>query len=221
MNKYFKEAVLWSIIGMPYLYLARFWNDLPQKFPIHFNFSGQPDNWANKQLLLILPISMGVGIYLLLLLAPIIDPKKKLVQMGHKYYFFRFMLTFFFSLLITYILHTSKTGKLNHPHLLFTLIGFLFAIVGNYLQIIRPNYFFGIRTPCTLENESVWQKTHRLSSRIWMAAGVTIAILSFLISTNTTLAIISSSIILLAVALPIIFSYFIFQKEKSIHLTSK
>lgn len=36
-----------------------------------------------------------------------------------------------------------------------------FAILGNYLTALRPNYFIGIRTPWTLENADTWRAPHR------------------------------------------------------------
>ena len=31
---------------------------------------------------------------------------------------------------------------------------------------LKQNYFIGIKTPWTLENEMVWKKTHRITARI-------------------------------------------------------
>jgi uncharacterized membrane protein len=214
MNKYLKEAVLWVLIILPYIYLATVWNNLPNTVPTHFNLSGNADGWSGKTTLLFLPGAMVLGIYLLMLLIPFLDPKRKIQQMGDKYYTFRFMLTIFFSLLATYIISVSKTGSLKNPNILIALIGALFAMLGNYFQTIRPNYFIGIRTPWTLENEQTWKKTHRLGGKLWMAGGVLIVILSFFISNNAALVIIFGAIISILVIIPVVYSYTEFQKQK-------
>ena len=136
--------------------------------------------------------------------------------MGVKYYNFRFMLTFFFSLFATYLLFVSNSGSLKNPNLLIGLIGALFAMLGNYFQTVRPNYFIGIRTPWTLENELIWKKTHRLGGRLWMAGGVLIAILSFFIKSNSALAITFGAILSVMVIVPVVYSYTEFLKEKNL-----
>ena len=214
MNKYVKESLLWALIVLPYVYLAIVWNKMPDHVPTHFNIAGNADAWSGKTSLIFLPGALGIGIYLLLLLIPVLDPKKKIRNMGDKYYTFRFMLTFFFSLFATYLLYISNSGSLKNPNLLIGLIGALFAILGNYFQTIRPNYFIGIRTPWTLENEQTWKKTHRLGGRLWMAGGVLIVFISFIISSNNALAITFAIILSVMVIVPVVYSYIEFQKEK-------
>jgi uncharacterized membrane protein len=150
-----------------------------------------------------------------MLIIPILDPKKKIQQMEGKYYTFRFILTFFFSFLAAYILYTSKTESIN-PILLYGSMGALFAIFGNYFQTVRPNYFIGIRTPWTLENEQVWKKTHRLGGRLWIAGGVLIAIFAFFINNKQMFFIIFGLILFIMIIVPIVFSYTEFRKIKNI-----
>ena len=220
MNKYLKELVLWILIVLPYVYLATIWNKLPEQVPTHFNIAGNVDAWSGKTTLIFLPGALGIGIYLLMLLIPFLDPKRKIQQMGDKYYTFRFMLTFFFSILATYLLFISSAGSLKNPNILIALIGALFAMLGNYFQTVRPNYFIGIRTPWTLESGQTWKKTHRLGGRLWMAGGVLIVFLSFIIRSNLSLAITFGAILSVMVVVPIVFSYTEFQKEKN-NISSK
>lgn len=214
MNKYFKEFILWAFIILPYVYLATIWNELPAQVPTHFNIDGVADDWSAKTTLLFVPSLLAIGIYCLLLIMPLLDPKKRIQEMGDKYFTLRFMLTVFFSILSTYLLYVSKEGELNNPNILFALIGSLFAMLGNYFQTIRPNYFIGIRTPWTLESESVWKKTHRLGGQIWITGGVLIVMFAFFMSNRYLFAIVFGIIICLMVIVPVVFSYTEFQKAK-------
>jgi uncharacterized membrane protein len=216
MNKYLKESLLWAFIALPYVYLATIWNELPEQVPTHFNIEGVANDWSSKTTLLLIPGALGIGIYFLMFIIPVLDPKKKIQQMGDKYYTLRFMLTIFFSLLATYLLYVSSTGSLKNPNMLFALIGALFAMFGNYFQTVRPNYFIGIRTPWTLENEQVWKNTHRLGGRLWIVSGILITILAFFINNNHLFSIIFGVIIFLMVIVPVIFSYTEFHKGKNI-----
>jgi uncharacterized membrane protein len=215
MKTYSKEIPLWVLILLPYAYLATVWKKLPDRVPTHFSMEGIPNDWSDKSTLLILPGLVGLGIYLLMLFIPSLDPKKKIQEMGGKYYTFRLMLGLFISLILTYGLCLSSGGAFKNPYMMFALIGAFFAMLGNYFQTIRPNYFIGIRTPWTLENENVWKKTHRLGGQIWMAGGAIIVILSLMIYNNQSFMFFFLAIIACMVLIPIVYSYMLFQKERN------
>jgi len=211
MNKYFKESILWILILLPLVYLTILWNGLPEQIPTHFDLSGNPNGWSDKNGLIYLLASLGIGTYLLMLFIPRFDPKKKIQQMGDKYYSIRLLMTFFMTLISIYILYTGNGNKLN-PGYLIGLIGAFDTVFGNYLQTVKPNYFIGIRTPWTLENEQTWRNTHRLAGRMWMLGGLLIVIMSFALSSNFTLGILFAIITLIIVLVPIIYSYTQFKK---------
>lgn len=50
-----------AMIALPILY----WNQLPEKMPIHFGATGKPDAWAGKASVWLLP-AVGVFVYLLM-----------------------------------------------------------------------------------------------------------------------------------------------------------
>jgi uncharacterized membrane protein len=54
------------------------------------------------------------------------------------------------------------------------LIGLLLIVIGNYMGEIKSNWFVGIRTPWTLSNERVWNKTHHFGGRVFVLAGLLI-----------------------------------------------
>jgi uncharacterized membrane protein len=214
MNKYFKEAVLWVLIAIPFVYLALIWSNLPEKVPTHFGSDGTVDGWSGKTSLIFITGLPGIGIYLLMLIIPVLDPKKKIEQMGSNYYKLRFIITLFFSLLMTYCLYLSNVGTMKSPNVLFALVGLLFASLGFYFPTLKSNYFIGLRTPWTLESEQVWIKTHRLAGPIWMTGGLLITFLSFIITDHQVMLYLLFALLLIMAIIPIIFSYTEFQKEK-------
>lgn len=52
-------------------------------------------------------------------------------------------------------------------------------VFGNFIQKVKPNYFLGIRTPWTLSSERVWKDTHRVSSKIFVLAGILMMLAAF------------------------------------------
>ena len=214
MSKYLKEAILLIIVLLPLMYLTFVWKSLPDIVPTHFNIEGKADDWSSKTALIYITGGITFGIYLLMLIIPYIDPKKKIEQMGNKYFNLRFILSLFMSILATYIIYITKVGTMEGSNGLFIIIGALFAMLGNYFQTVRANYFVGIRTPWTLENENVWKKTHRLGGQIWMAGGILIIILALILNNNNLFAILFGVILAIIIIIPIVYSYIEFQKEK-------
>lgn len=211
MNKFLKESILWVFILIPLVYLATIWKNLPAQIATHFDLGGSPNGWSSKNGLITMMIGLGFGTYLLMLFIPKFDPKKKIEQMGEKYYSLRLLMTIFMSALSFYILYVGNKGVIN-PNLLIALIGTLYVVLGNYLQTLKPNYFIGIRTPWTLENEETWKKTHRLGGKLWLAGGLLTMAISLVASSHLVLAISFGIITFIITIIPVIFSYTQFKK---------
>jgi len=113
-----------------------------------------------------------------------------------------------------FILYSAKTQSLFGPDSPIILIGLLFTIIGNYMPSIKPNYFIGIRTPWTLENEMVWTKTHQLAGKLWFPAGLIVILLSLTIRDHQLMHVIFLSITAIIALVPIVYSYIIFKKSQ-------
>jgi uncharacterized membrane protein len=57
--------------------------------------------------------------------------------------------------------------------------GVLLLVVGNYLGKARQNQFIGLKTPWTLANATVWDKTQRFTGRGMVLGGVVLVALGF------------------------------------------
>jgi len=91
-------------------------------------------------------------------------------------------------------------------------VGLLFAVVGNYMYNIKPNYFAGIRLPWTLENEDNWKKTHMLAGKLWFAGGLLVALTALFLPDKIAL-IFTFSIIILLTIIPTVYSYRLYKKQ--------
>jgi uncharacterized membrane protein len=208
-----KEFPIIGFVLLPFIYLAYLWNSLPEKVPIHWNYKGEIDDWGTKYSLVGVLFLLPVFTYVLMLLIPKIDPKKRIEFMGGKYYQIKFVLVVFMSVLALYIIHSSNSQTLSSPNIVLVLIGLLFMALGNYFKVIKQNYFLGIKTPWTLESEEVWKLTHILAGKLWIVGGLLIVIFSLVIpeDINFYLFIIITAIITIV---PIVYSYLIFRKLK-------
>ena len=156
---------------------------------------------------------MLVGItYFVFLIIPSIDPKQKLQNMGNKLNNLRMILTLFMSGLAVFILY-SVQQKTSNPSFVLAIIGLLFAFLGNYFKTIKPNYFIGIRTPWTLENEEVWKKTHLMGGKLWFVGGLLMA-LTFVLPNKIQFYTFIGIVTVISIV-PIVYSYLEFKKIKN------
>lgn len=212
MEKIKKEIPFITIAILPFAYLAYLWNRLPEKVPMHWNGSGEIDDYGNKTELLFM-LSLVVGLpYLIFLVIPHIDPKQKLQNMGNKLNNLRLILSLFMSALAVFILYSVQQVTSN-PTFIFAILGLLFAFLGNYFKTIKPNYFIGIRTPWTLENEEVWKKTHLLGGKMWFVGGLLMA-MTFVLPEPLNQYVFLGIIAVITV-IPIVYSYLEFKKQKN------
>ena len=212
MEKFKKEIPFIAIALIPFVYLIYIWNRLPEKVPMHWNGAGENELYGEKQELVAM-LFMLVGIsYFVFLIIPYADPKQKLQNMGNKLNIIRTILTIFMSTLAVYILYNTQQ-KSSNPGFVFAIIGLLFAFLGNYFKTIKPNYFIGIKTPWTLENEEVWKKTHLMGGKLWFVGGLLMA-MTFVLPNKIQFYTFMGITAVISIV-PIVYSYLEFKKTKN------
>ncbi len=205
-----KELPYLLIIAIPFIYLAFIWHALPEKVPMHWNINGDIDRYGSKTELLWVTLMLPVSLYLIMLVIPKIDPKGQIKKMANKYGQIKFLLTTFMSFLALFIIYSAKTRTLANPNYVLMFIGVLYIILGNYFKTIKPNYFIGIRTPWTLENEQVWKRTHALAGKMWFTGGFLIILSGLMLNKSTNLYVFLAITFLITV-IPVYYSYRKFQ----------
>lgn len=150
-----------------------FYNNLPERIATHWNFAGQVDGWGSGQAQAIFFPLLIVGMYILFLLIPYLDPKKERYEQFNKiYHIFKSIIL---ALIVVIYLVVGLNGlgyNLPVGVIIPGLIGLLFIVIGNYMGKIKMNWFMGIRTPWTLSSEEVWNKTHRFGGKMFILAGL-------------------------------------------------
>ncbi len=205
-----KEITVICIVLLPFIYLAYVWFDLPKEVPVHWNLKGEIVGYGNKTQLILIPILLPLLTYFIFLIIPKIDPKNKLNNMGNKFQVIKFFLTTFMSILALLIIYSAENSSFFNLNYLILLFGILYIILGNYFKTIKPNYFLGLRTPWTLENEIVWKETHKLAGKLYFICGFIIILSSLIINKglNMKIFLVSTSI---TIIIPVIYSYIKFK----------
>lgn len=150
MDKFLKRIV-WLIIIVPAVYLAIIWNKMPQMIATHFDINGDANKFSTKKEFLIflgIMILVSGGIYLILTNIYRIDPKKYAADNKYRLQRLAFAVVVFMTAISLMVIYAGVHGKVRlNIRYLFALMGLLWAIVGNYMHNIKPNYFtaFGYR----------------------------------------------------------------------------
>ena len=158
-----------------------FYSRFPERVPTHWDFAGNVNGYSSRTVGAFLVPGMLVGMYLLFLAIPYIDPKKeRYAQFRKVYHFFKAFLILFMA--IIYFIASLNAMGYNIPvgSWVPLLVGVMFVGLGNYMGKIKPNWFMGIRTPWTLSSEEVWNKTHRFGGKVFMLGGVIMAVIGAL-----------------------------------------
>jgi uncharacterized membrane protein len=156
-------------IFLPFIYLASVYGGLPDEIPIHFDWRGNADGWGPKYILWFLPT---IGIPLILLVNAAIISNFGKTEPADKQRNIGLITLVFTSLLLCYIIYGAGTGNYDGLGGLSILFGLLFGALGNYLPVLKPNAFVGIRVPPTLKSAVKWTKTHRFAGPLFLVGGV-------------------------------------------------
>ncbi len=208
------DLVLLVITIIPFIYLLIIWNEIPKVIPLHWNFKGEIDNYGPKSILFLLIPGIPLFVHLLFLLMPFADPKGKISQMGNKYMRIKFITVGLMALVATYITAISTALLDFSIHTITLILSVVFMAFGNYFKVIKPNYFLGIRTPWTLENEIVWKKTHELGGKLWFFGGMILIAFYFLLPANWVLPLFATVTIFITLT-PVLYSYLYYRKHSS------
>lgn len=147
--------------------------------PVHFNALGEADGWAGAGLGLFLLPLLALALLGLQGLLPRLDPRgENLRKSGKALATIWVAVALLLAVVQAQVVAMSLGLAGPTPKLPLLLTGGLFVAMGNVLGKLRSNFTVGIRTPWTLDNERVWDQTHRFGGKVFVAAGLLLVVLS-------------------------------------------
>ncbi len=209
MKQYKGKIILTSIITLlPMLVGVLLWNKLPDTVATHFGSNGEANGWSSKAFAVFgLPAFLFV-VHIFCVAVTLNDPKKRNIG--------KMMLTMIFWIVpVCSIIANGSTFayalgiQVDFNLVVGGMLGILFLVLGNYMSKNQQNYTVGIRLPWTLNSEENWNKTHRLASKLWVAAGIVFLLNIFLRSD-----VILIGALVLTVVIPAVYSFILYKKEQ-------
>jgi len=219
LKKYQTLLLQWLITCIPVIYYLSLWNLLPEEVPTHYDFNLRPDDFHSKGFMLGILIFMGlivVGSSAMILNGNSIDSKRKVEQDNPIMKTTSWVVTIFISGIMLMIVLMTKNYCIKQPiesfeKIIFIVLCLFFICLGFLMKNVKPNNFFGVRTPWTLASDDVWKKTHLLSSKIWVWGNLILGTIILITPNNYSASIFISGILLLT-AMPVYYSYRLYSK---------
>ncbi|HYU32172.1 MAG TPA: SdpI family protein [Thermoanaerobaculia bacterium] len=164
-----------AFIAGAYAFSLAVYARLPERIPSHWNAAGQVDGWSSRALGAFLMPTVALGIWLLFLVLPRIDPRRaNYARFGSTYSLVVAAVILFQVAIHVLVLGAALGWPIAIDTVMIVGIGLLFLLLGNVLPRVRPNWFIGIRTPWTLSSDRAWEKTHRVGGYLFSAAGLVV-----------------------------------------------
>jgi immunity protein, SdpI family len=210
-----------ALVIAPFVVIAGFWNQMPERIPIHWNIRGEIDGWASKSFGLLITPLIGFLAVALCHVVSWLDPKlranlDKTDRMNKVLQILRLAFAAFFDAVFGVQLAVAFGHKIAAARVLAWCLLLLFAILGNYLPNLRPSYFVDIRTPWTLEDAETWRATHRLGGKLMFFGSLLLLISEFFVSAGI-FTFLFVSFILLLVLWSFLYSWHHFRTHGATH----
>lgn len=185
------------------------------EMPGHWNFAGKADGYVNKTVgIYLLPV-IALILYLSMLVIPKIEVyQKNLEGFDQQFWGFRVVLVFVMGAIYVATLLPSLGywGNIDPVWIMVPAIALLFFYVGYMLNFTKRNYFIGVRTPWTLADEKIWEKTNHLASKLFWICGV-LTLVSLISPADFRLWIILLPVVLAAI-IATLYSLYEYKKAK-------
>ncbi|HVB63895.1 MAG TPA: SdpI family protein [Nitrolancea sp.] len=201
------EVPQWLMVAAMFVAAIVVWPTVSSRIPVHWNSAGKVDGYGGKaEGLLLLPV-IALGIYLLLLFIPRIDPgRANYAQFSGPYLIVRYAVLVMMAAIYGISLMAIKGVGFDMTRVILGIIGLLFIVLGNVMGKVRPNWFVGVRTPWTLSSKRSWVRTHRLAGWLFTLAGL-IFLALVPVNVSKALPVIIFCVVGVVAVVPIVYSY--------------
>jgi uncharacterized membrane protein len=206
-----RYAVAWLLVLAGFAVVLALYPRMPAVVPTHWDAHGRVNGSMPKQWGAFIGPLVGLGMVALLSVLPRISPDQFSMERFARVWTTIVTGLAAFIFVVTVAITLAGAGlPVDVARIIAFAIGGLFALLGNFMGKLTPNFFAGIRTPWTLSNDEVWLRTHRLGGRLFFGAGLAAAV-GAVVSPEAGLAAILTGAVVAGVV-PVVYSYLLHRK---------
>lgn len=184
--------------------------ELPTRMATHWNAAGQPDGTMPKAAALAFLPAMTAVLLVVFALVPRIDPlRENIAAFRPVYDWFVVVFTAFMAVIHGGVIAFNLGYEFDFTLLILTTVAGLFYYVGVLLEHAERNWFVGIRTPWTLSSADVWDRTHRLGSRLFKLTAL-VALIGLFFGEYAIYFLVVPA--LLTAGITVVYSYYLYEQ---------
>jgi uncharacterized membrane protein len=173
MNLDRRDVAGGGIVLLMALAAALVYPRLPERMAIHFSAAGQPDGYLARPLAVALLPGVAATVLVLFKIVPAIDPLGGNIERFQRYYdFFVVFAVGILAYVHGLVLAYNVGYRFDMTTVVVPLLAVTFVVAGYVIENARQNWFVGIRTPWTLSDEEVWDRTHQRAGVLFKLAGL-------------------------------------------------
>ncbi|MFB6164966.1 MAG: SdpI family protein [Haloarculaceae archaeon] len=184
---------------------------LPETMVTHWGASGDPNGTMSRLWGAFFVPALTAGVAALLYAVPKVDPRRENYAAFRPLYDeFVVVLTAFLALTHGLTLAVNLGFDVPLTATVFAGVGLLLIYVGRLLGAADRNWFVGIRTPWTLSDETVWQRTHEIGATLFKLSGLLAVVGAFVPTYGVYLVlgpVVASALFLVA------YSYYLYERR--------
>ena len=188
------------------------YKDLPAQVVMQWNLEGEPNWFAPKAVAAFAMPLFFAGINILTITLINRDSRRENIS-KKMMAVVQWLIPLIALVTVPIVLFMAMGIELPVTLIIFTLVGIIIVLIGNYLPKCRQNHSVGIRISWTLSDSENWNKTHRIGGFLWTLGGIMFIIFAFLPFEENVLLIFLFLILTILVLIPILYSYSLHKKS--------
>jgi len=164
------------MIGVMLAVAASAYSRAPAQLVVRWDIHDDPVGFLERGVALLIVPAIAIVLTAFFAVAPALMPARSRLERSAAAWTAVWMIVLATLLFSQILLVASNLGvPLNVTQLCSLCAAVVIFVVGNWLGKVRYNFIFGIRTPWTLADERVWDKTHRFAGRLMVLAAIVLA----------------------------------------------
>lgn len=201
------------VIAAMLLFTAAVYSTLPERIPTHWNFSGEVDGWSSRLVGSLLAPGIALALWILLPVLRTVDPRRRNYdRFDPTFWLLVNVIIVFMGAMHVLTLGAALEWPIDMSRAILVVIGLMFAVLGNYLPRLRSNWWMGIRTPWTLESDTVWRATHRLAGYTFVIGGL-LAAGAALLPVRAAFGL-AMACMMIGAFIPVVYSFIAYRRER-------
>jgi uncharacterized membrane protein len=212
-KKLLLESIPFALVIISFIIALVVYPQLPSKIPVHWDANGVANGYSGSSGIFMIPV-ISLIVMIVLFFLPLMEVyRENMIKIYNYYYAFKVFFAAFFTILFISTILPNFGYNINVATVVIALIGIMFIWLGFTLPKLKRNFMFGIRNGWTLSSDDIWEKTHKLGGRIFLAIGALTLIFMMLIPMEILFFTFIAIVILTSIFL-VLYSYKLYRNRK-------